>query len=75
MKDEAVTIPRERCDLPPLLDAEAPQAVAPAQGGEALVRHAGGARHKLQQAQSLFIIEALHRSPEPPDDDVPIMIT
>lgn len=69
------TIPRERRDLAPFLDAEAPQAVAPAQGGKALVRHAGGARHKLQQTQSLFIIEALHRSPEPPDDDVPIMIT
>lgn len=44
---DVCSIPRQRGDLSPLFNAEAPQAVAPAQNREALVGDAGSARHEL----------------------------
>jgi hypothetical protein len=39
-----------------------------AQALEAVERHAGGARHELQQLGSLLLPERVHRLPEPLDD-------
>lgn len=69
------SIPWQRGNLSPLFNAEAPQAVAPTQYCETLVGDTGSARHELQQAQPLFIIEVLHRGPEPAHHNVPIMVT
>lgn len=47
---EACVGPGQAGGLPPLLNAELARPIAAAQGCEALIRDAGGARDKLQQA-------------------------
>jgi len=69
------TLPGQRRDFAPLLDAEAAQAVGAAQRGEALVGHAGRARDELQEAEPLLVVEALHGRPEPAHHDVALMVT
>lgn len=74
-KERERVLPGEGCNLPPLFDAEATEAVAAPQGGEALVRNARRPRDELEEAEPLLVVEALHGAPEPPDHDVTVMVT
>lgn len=71
---QGIWLPGQWGDFAPLLDAEASEAIGASQCSEALIGNTGRPSDKLQQSQTLLVVEVLHCCPEPAHHDVAVVV-